>query len=69
MSLENRNSITELLAISREVRFLDLGGDHLAETMIMGGCLLVVSTCEEACQSSKDREMWSWIDLEIKSRQ
>lgn len=49
VSLENWDSITELLAIGWKVRFLNLGGDHLAETMIMD-CLLVVSAWKEACQ-------------------
>jgi hypothetical protein len=43
VSLEDGDSITELLAIDWEVRFLNLGGDRLAEAMIMD-CLLVVST-------------------------
>jgi len=43
VSLEDGDSITELLAFDWKVRFLNLGGDRLAEAMIMD-CLLVVST-------------------------
>mmetsp|Transcript_23074 Transcript_23074/g.34947 ORF Transcript_23074/g.34947 Transcript_23074/m.34947 type:complete len:118 (+) Transcript_23074:153-506(+) len=46
VSLEDGDSLTELLAIDWEVRFLNLGGDRLAEAMIMD-CLLVVSTVKD----------------------
>jgi hypothetical protein len=44
VSLKDRYCITKLLAIGRKVRFLNLGGDHLAETVIMSSLPIVVST-------------------------
>ena len=39
--LEDGNSITELPTIGRKFRLLDLGCDHLAETLIMCGLLII----------------------------